>query len=426
MSVDRGPGPDQRRSRPSSRCSAPRGTSASSSAFAADLTQQVAGTHRGQLRSRPAASPATPSSRRPRSTSASPTSGAAPTPTRGLDCSGLVQLVYKNLGYDLPRVSDQQATAGTAVKGGLADAQPGDILALRLARCTTSRIYIGDGKMIEAPRPGLAVRIAEVYETPTAIRRILPEGAAHRRVRRVTMRGTTSRVPAGTPYADLFQAAAAKYGVDATLLAAVARQESGFNAKAVSPAGAQGLMQLMPGTAAGLGVTNSFDPAQAVDGAARLLQEPDAASSAAPTSRSRLQRRAGRRAPVRRHPAVPRDPELRPQHHGDAPRELSMTISSVAPAVLPTAGASESPGTPGGSATWEAGLFAGLLGAGGSPAASGAPREPGLADSPLDPGADAEPGDGATELRRTCRPPCPTRRRSWAPPRSWPPRRSCR
>ena len=61
--------------------------------------------------------------------------------------------------------------------------------------------------------------------------------------------------------------------MDADLLVAVARQESGFNAKAVSPAGAQGIMQLMPGTARGLGVTNSFDPAQAIDGATRLLRD---------------------------------------------------------------------------------------------------------------------------------------------------------
>ena len=81
-----------------------------------------------------------------------------------------------------------------------------------------------------------------------------------------------SDLPAGTPYAGLFRSAAQKYGVDARLLASVAKHESSFNPKAVSPAGAQGLMQLMPGTARGLGVDDPFDPAQAIDGAARMLR----------------------------------------------------------------------------------------------------------------------------------------------------------
>jgi cell wall-associated NlpC family hydrolase len=183
-------------------------------------------------------------------------------PKRGLDCSGLVQLVYKNLGYDVPRVSYEQATAGTAVTGGLAQARPGDILAFG-SPVHHVAIYVGGGKMIEAPRPGLKVREVDIYETPTAIRRILPSG---------DVTGSTSARLTGTPYADLFSAASAKYGVDAKLLAAVARQESGFNAHAVSGAGAQGLMQLMPGTARGLGVTDPFNPAQAIDGAARLLK----------------------------------------------------------------------------------------------------------------------------------------------------------
>ena len=188
--------------------------------------------------------------------------GGGTDPKRGLDCSGLVQLVYKNLGFDLPRVSYEQATAGTAVKGGLSHAQPGDILAFG-SPVHHVAIYVGNGKMIEAPRPGLDVREVDVYETPTAIRRILPSGPAA---------GTTSAGLTGTPYADLFSRASAKYGIDANLLAAVARQESGFNPRAVSGAGAQGLMQLMPATARGLGVTNPFDPAQSIDGAARLLK----------------------------------------------------------------------------------------------------------------------------------------------------------
>jgi len=189
-------------------------------------------------------------------------------PARGLDCSGLVQKVYSELGYDLPRVSYQQAEAGRPV-ASLAEAQPGDILAFG-SPVHHVAIYVGDNQMIEAPRPGKDVRISEVYETPTAIRRVVPDAGATGSVGSADAVGT-SRVAAGTPYASLFESAAEKYGVGADLLAAVAKQESGYDPRATSPAGAQGLMQLMPGTAQGLGVTDPYDPNQAVDGAARLL-----------------------------------------------------------------------------------------------------------------------------------------------------------
>jgi cell wall-associated NlpC family hydrolase len=185
-------------------------------------------------------------------------------PSKGLDCSGLVQLVYKKLGVDLPRVSYQQARVGTAVDG-LANAKPGDILAFG-SPVHHVAIYIGGNSMIEAPRPGKDVRVSTVYETPTAIRRVLPDTA-------VPAAGSTrvGSVGAGTPYASLFTGAAQRYGVPASLLAAVAHQESGFDASAVSRAGARGLMQLMPATARGLGV-DPMNPAQAVDGAARMLK----------------------------------------------------------------------------------------------------------------------------------------------------------
>ncbi len=77
--------------------------------------------------------------------------------------------------------------------------------------------------------------------------------------------------PAPTP-AELADAAAIKYGLPATLVRSVMAAESANQPAAVSPKGAIGLMQLMPGTAKDLGV-NPHDPAQNVDGGTRYLRD---------------------------------------------------------------------------------------------------------------------------------------------------------
>jgi soluble lytic murein transglycosylase-like protein len=78
------------------------------------------------------------------------------------------------------------------------------------------------------------------------------------------------------PKTDLNQVvneASDRYQLDPDLVNSVIKAESGFNARAVSPKGAQGLMQLMPGTASELGVGNVFDPEANVDGGTKYLRE---------------------------------------------------------------------------------------------------------------------------------------------------------
>lgn len=84
---------------------------------------------------------------------------------------------------------------------------------------------------------------------------------------------STGNTVANGNYSSIIKQAAQKYDLPEKLISSVIRQESNFNANVVSGAGAQGLMQLMPGTAKFLGVTNSFDPLQNIMGGAKYIRQ---------------------------------------------------------------------------------------------------------------------------------------------------------
>ena len=182
----------------------------------------------------------------------------------GFDCSGLVQWVYGQLGVDLPRHSTDQGAAGVEVSPE--DAQPGDLVYFdRPGSVDHIGIYAGAGQWVVAPHTGAKVRVEPVdLQRATSIRRVTGQQAP------AAFTGTLP--PAAEKYRDQIAQAAAATGVDPRLLTAVAWTESGFDASATSPVGAQGLMQIMPRTAAGLGV-DATDPAQALMGGARYLAQ---------------------------------------------------------------------------------------------------------------------------------------------------------
>lgn len=190
------------------------------------------------------------------------------TSPKGFDCSGFTQYVYGKLGIKLPRTSQEQAQVGQAV-GNISQARPGDLVFFAGADGTASApghvgIYLGNGQMIDAPYTGTNVRIEPVSDAGPIV--------GIRNVSGLQTGGETAvgNVMVPTKYLNIIENASQANGVPTQVLAALINQESGFNPAAVSPAGAEGIAQIMPSTAKAHGI-DPFNPVDAINGAARIL-----------------------------------------------------------------------------------------------------------------------------------------------------------
>jgi hypothetical protein len=124
----------------------------------------------------------------------------------------------------------------------------------------------------------LNVRIIRGSTENPGVYPLITRGRAHRR--NVASPWSPSPEPLAqqlpgleTPLVPLIEKSAQEHGIDPGLVRLVIQKESGYNSQAVSPKGAMGLMQLMPGTASLLGVQDPFNPAQNIDGGVRYLKQ---------------------------------------------------------------------------------------------------------------------------------------------------------
>ena len=95
--------------------------------------------------------------------------------TKGADCSGYVQSVFRNFGISLPRTSREQARCGTAISAS--EAKPGDLFFYaKYGRINHVAIYIGGGQVINASSPKTGIKISNAYyRKPAAVRRVISE-----------------------------------------------------------------------------------------------------------------------------------------------------------------------------------------------------------------------------------------------------------
>jgi hypothetical protein len=136
------------------------------------------------------------------------------------------------------------------------------------------RLYLtaGEDNYIDLP-PGEVAAVAHVADPVAPAAADPPLGAAQPAVAAAAPDPAPEAALTPADLAQMLAKAGQSHNLDVDLLASVIKEESGGNPRAVSRAGARGLMQLMPATAASLGVRNSFQPQQNVSGGSAYLDE---------------------------------------------------------------------------------------------------------------------------------------------------------
>jgi hypothetical protein len=139
----------------------------------------------------------------------------------------------------------------------------------RLVMGTTTRLFLDgdDSSFTDVPT-------AEItgYEKDLSLPLPVPADS-HASIPTPSRPAKSQPMKSGPALSQMVNSASAAYHLDPDLVNSVIHAESGFNSRAVSPKGARGLMQLMPGTANQLGVNDAFDPQTNVDGGSRYLRE---------------------------------------------------------------------------------------------------------------------------------------------------------
>lgn len=180
----------------------------------------------------------------------------------GDNISSKISSTVNSTGADFDQVLDdaKMAEAAVAIDRLIAQSNGGSVDNMSLVQ----RLFDQNGINIELCRntvsPSAAVNNTAAYSGSPAIN----SGS---------VKLEASGLSCSADLDAIFNEAASKYGVDAKFLKAIAKCESDFSTECTSRSGAMGIMQLMPQTAASLGVTNAYDPYQNIMGGARYISE---------------------------------------------------------------------------------------------------------------------------------------------------------